>query len=64
MDAPAQTEYMTISEFARRFQLHEESVREWARTGRIPGAVRVGRSWRIKRTDVARAELRGVILAD
>jgi excisionase family DNA binding protein len=42
-----ETPLMSVSEYARRLSVTEQTVRKWAREGRIP-AVRVGpRLWRI-----------------
>jgi excisionase family DNA binding protein len=55
--------YLTIPEYAAEFRLHPETVREWARSGKIPGAIKTGRTWKIKRSETSRAELRGSLIA-
>lgn len=40
-------EYLTVEAVARRWSCSPWSVSAWARAGRIPGAARMGRSWRI-----------------
>lgn len=47
------TEYETVQETAERFGVTVRAVQKWASNGRIPGAVKSGRSWKIpKGTDV------------
>lgn len=49
----------TVSEVAERLQLHQQTVREWLRTGKIKG-VRLGGTkagWRIPDSEVARVSL-------
>lgn len=46
-------EYETVQETAQRLGVTVRAVQKWASNGRIPGAVKVGRSWKIpKGTDV------------
>ena len=42
-------EYLTISEVCEKLRLAERTVYEMVRKGRLPGATKVGGSWRIKR---------------
>ena len=42
-------EYLTISEVCEKLRLAERTVYEMVRNGRLPGATKVGGSWRIKR---------------
>jgi excisionase family DNA binding protein len=44
-------EWLTLQEIADELKLHIETVREWVRTKRLP-AYRVGRDYRVKRTDL------------
>ena len=39
---------VTVEEWAEAKRLHPETVRKWARWGRIPGARKMGRVWRIR----------------
>lgn len=40
-------EYISITEFAARFEVSERTVRNWCSTGRITGAHLVGKTWNI-----------------
>ena len=40
-------EYISITEFAAKFEVPERSVRSWCSTGRIRGAHLVGKTWNI-----------------
>ena len=40
-------EYISITEFAAKFDVPERTVRNWCSTGRIPGAHLVGKTWNI-----------------
>lgn len=42
-------EYLTISEVCEKLRLAERTVYEIVRNGRLPGATKVGGSWRINR---------------
>jgi len=44
-------EWLTLQQIADELQLHIETVREWVRTKRLT-AYRVGRDYRVKRTDL------------
>jgi excisionase family DNA binding protein len=44
-------EWLTLAQIADELQLHIETVREWVRTKRLI-AYRVGRDYRVKRTDL------------
>ena len=50
-------EYLTISEVCEKLRLAERTVYEMVRNGRLPGATKVGGSWRIK-TEVLEAWLK------
>ena len=43
-------EYLNIQEVAELLRLSERSVYDLVRNNRLPGAAKVGGSWRIKRT--------------
>ena len=49
-------EYLTIGEVCEKLRLAERTVYEMVRNGRLPGAAKVGGSWRIK-TEVLEAWL-------
>lgn len=40
-------DYISITEFAAKFEVSERTVRNWCSTGRIPGAYLVGKTWNI-----------------
>lgn len=40
-------DYISITEFAAKFEVSERTVRNWCSTGRIPGAHLVGKTWNI-----------------
>jgi len=42
---------LTAAEVAAELRVHEETIRDWARTGVLAGA-KVGKAWRFTRTDV------------
>lgn len=44
----------SASVVAERFHLHPETIRRWARAGRVP-AYRAGKSWRFDLTEVEAA---------
>ena len=46
-------EFVTPEEVAERFRVSPKTVRDWLRSGELVG-VKVGRSWRIKASDVDR----------
>lgn len=39
---------MTIKEFAKRYKVNEETVRRLIREHKIPGAFKLGGTWRIR----------------
>ena len=42
--------YLSVHEIAEKWQLSERSVRNYCACGRVPGAVRTGKSWKIPET--------------
>ena len=54
MQLPNQQEWLTVIEVAKIFQIHEETVRRWIRSGDLPafdvGGPRAG--YRIRRDDL------------
>jgi len=39
---------LTIPEAAEMLHLHPETIRLWIRQGRLPGAMKLGRLWRVR----------------
>lgn len=56
--------WLTVAQVADVVQVHPETVREWLRTGRMPGTLLSRRAgWRVRERDVQRflsGELRDV----
>ena len=52
-DRPAEPEFLSIMDVAKRLQLSDETVRRWVREGRL-ASVRVGRQFRIYPHEVDR----------
>ena len=50
----------TTDEAAELLKVHPETVRNWIRRGAL-AAIRVGRSWRIKRVDLERIAEQGTV---
>lgn len=48
-------QYSSVAEMAKKWQLSERSVRNYCAQGKIIGAVREGRTWRIT-ADAVRPE--------
>ena len=46
-------EYLTIDEVCELLQLGKRTVYELARTGRLPGAAKIGGQWRVNRAKLA-----------
>jgi excisionase family DNA binding protein len=51
VDTPEQHELLTAAEVAKAFRVSRQTVIRWATDGVIP-AIRVGRDWRFRRSDV------------
>ena len=43
---------LTPDEAAELLRLDVTTVKDWARAGRLPGAVKIGKAWRVKRDDL------------
>ena len=43
---------MTVDEIAEIFKVQRETVRDWIAEGKFPNAIKLGRAWRIPRSDV------------
>ena len=48
--------WLTVPEVSERLKLHPATIRAWVKSGRL-GAVRAGRTWRVRRSEVDRALL-------
>jgi len=46
-----QEEFVTPEEAASRLRVHEDTIRDWCRTGRLK-ATKVGKQWRIRPQDI------------
>lgn len=56
---PDKAAYLTVKEVSDTFRVCPKSVRRWIKSGQLP-ATRMGRDWRIARTDLkALAAARG-----
>jgi excisionase family DNA binding protein len=44
---------LRVREVARRFEVTEETIRDWINSGRL-SAIKIGKSWRISAEDVER----------
>lgn len=47
-----QDEFVTVEEVAKQLRVHEDTIRDWCRTGQLR-ATKVGKQWRIKPQDIA-----------
>src|SRR5450755_742746 len=50
--------WLTVSQVSEELKLHPATVRSWVKSGRL-AAVRAGRTWRVRRSEVDRALLSG-----
>jgi excisionase family DNA binding protein len=48
--------WLTVPQVSEELKLHPATVRSWVKTGRL-AAVRAGRTWRVRRSEVDRALL-------
>lgn len=51
---PAADPWLTVQQVSDELKIHPATVRAWVKSGRL-AAVRAGRSWRVRRSDVDRA---------
>src|SRR5437588_3824489 len=51
---PEQDPWLTVPQVSEELKLHPATVRSWVKTGRL-AAVRAGRTWRVRRSEVDRA---------
>jgi excisionase family DNA binding protein len=54
--APEQDPWLTVAQVSEELKLHPATVRAWVKSGRL-AAVRAGRTWRMRRSEVDRALL-------
>jgi excisionase family DNA binding protein len=54
--APEADPWLTVQQVSEELKLHPATVRSWVKTGRL-AAVRAGRTWRVRRSEVDRALL-------
>jgi excisionase family DNA binding protein len=54
--APEEDPWLTVPQVSEELKLHPATVRSWVKTGRL-AAVRAGRTWRVRRSEVDRALL-------
>ncbi len=54
--APEQDPWLTVPQVSEELKLHPATVRAWVKSGRL-AAVRAGRTWRVRRSEVDRALL-------
>lgn len=51
---PAEDPWLTVQQVSEELKIHPATVRAWVKSGRL-AAVRVGRTWRVRRSEVDRA---------
>jgi excisionase family DNA binding protein len=56
--APDGDPWLTVPQVSEELKLHPATVRVWINSGRL-AAVRAGRTWRVRRSEVDRALLSG-----
>jgi excisionase family DNA binding protein len=54
--APEEDPWLTVPQVSDELKLHPATVRAWVKSGRL-AAVRAGRTWRVRRSEVDRALL-------
>ena len=54
--APDEDPWLTVPQVSEELKLHPATVRAWVKSGRL-AAVRAGRTWRVRRSEVDRALL-------
>lgn len=59
----AQPEVLTVGEIASYLRVSETTVWRWCSSGQLP-AFRIGRSWRVRRSDLESNILRARTVAD
>ena len=58
------TEYFTPDELAAYLNVSRKFIEKHIATRRIPGAVKIGRVWRFRRSDLEKRLLSGSLLID
>ncbi len=58
----SEAEYLTPADLAERFRIPLKTVREHVYNRRIPGALKVGGSWRFRRQAIEKAIASGQLL--
>ena len=53
---PEEDPWLTVPQVSEELKLHQATVRAWVKSGRL-AAVRAGRTWRVRRSEVDRALL-------
>src|SRR5450755_3494501 len=53
---PDEDPWLTVPQVSEELKLHPATVRAWVKSGRL-AAVRAGRTWRVRRSEVDRALL-------
>jgi excisionase family DNA binding protein len=51
---PGDDPWLTVQQVSDELKIHPATVRAWVKSGRL-AAVRVGRTWRVRRSEVDRA---------
>jgi excisionase family DNA binding protein len=51
---PGEDPWLTVQQVSEELKIHPATVRAWVKSGRL-AAVRVGRTWRVRRSEVDRA---------
>jgi excisionase family DNA binding protein len=54
--APDEDPWLTVPQVSEELKLHPATIRAWVKSGRL-AAVRAGRTWRVRRSEVDRAML-------
>ena len=52
--SPADDPWLTVQQVSDELKIHPATVRGWVKSGRL-AAVRAGRTWRVRRSEVDRA---------
>jgi excisionase family DNA binding protein len=51
---PGEDPWLTVQQVSEELKIHPATVRAWVKSGRL-AAVRAGRTWRVRRSEVDRA---------
>jgi excisionase family DNA binding protein len=54
--APEEDPWLTVPQVSEELKIHPATVRAWVKSGRL-AAVRAGRTWRVRRSEMDRALL-------